>query len=732
MKAKKLTTRVLGTIMSVLMLMGTIPDTGLAAMAADDDTTTPETTAEGSETTHDWILSALNMSDIPADESADDTANDTDGYKIWVGDVRVTDDNKDNILGDGTAKFDPASNTLTLNNAVINKASTSENGASSSGNNIFSEQSLTIKGSATLTSGETGISCMSFKANTYLVIEADLTINASKTGIMTFGPDLTINNSKIDFTGASNSIGIMGYSAVVTINGGNIKIDGSPMMGLYALKEIHLSDCSVDAVGSEAAVLIDYADGIVDMASPLVITEPEGGLFQTFQMDNGRGKMVDCTGITDAAGNVAKSAKLGPASGKDVFLVSFDMQGHGYPVTAQNVVSGKTVAKPVDPKADDCAFEGWFTEKECTNEYNFDTPVSKSFTLYAKWNDGKEPTDPTDPTDPTEPTEPTEPEALPDPIYGSGSPLDPLPTIIPGETMDLYLVKGQKFNIGEGWSVDKAGSKVISINKKGVFKAKKAGEAVITAGSGDNTCSVNVHVAAPKFAEKSAKLEIKSAENIAYTGLNLSSLDKEHYDILWYSASPDVATVDPDGKVTAVSQGKAKVTAYVNGNAYTCTVSVKEQTTAANRTFHIALGDSKKLSIKGIKKPVWTASTEGIVSFKGKKKVTGAAAGFTTLTTTAGDNTYTVETYVEDLKLSDSENRLTSDKANKYKLSLNNGDSTIILLDSSVDQSVVFKSNKADVAFVDEEGCVIARSKGKCKITTKIDGKTITINVEVK
>ena len=35
-------------------------------------------------------------------------------YDLWVGGVQVTDSNKANILGDGTAQYDPSTATLTL------------------------------------------------------------------------------------------------------------------------------------------------------------------------------------------------------------------------------------------------------------------------------------------------------------------------------------------------------------------------------------------------------------------------------------------------------------------------------------------------------------------------------------------------------------------------------------------------------------------------------------------
>ncbi len=38
-----------------------------------------------------------------------------DDYELWVGGKQVTDTNKANILGDGTAQYDPSTQTLTLN-----------------------------------------------------------------------------------------------------------------------------------------------------------------------------------------------------------------------------------------------------------------------------------------------------------------------------------------------------------------------------------------------------------------------------------------------------------------------------------------------------------------------------------------------------------------------------------------------------------------------------------------
>lgn len=75
---------------------------------------------------------------------------------------------------------------------------------------------------------------------------------------------------------------------------------------------------------------------------------------------------------------------------KDVYTVTFDSKG-GTEVEAQNIVSGGTVTKPADPTNGTLVFAGWYTDEDCTDEnaYVFTTPVTKSFTLYAKWTEKK-------------------------------------------------------------------------------------------------------------------------------------------------------------------------------------------------------------------------------------------------------------------------------------------------------------------------------------------------------
>lgn len=73
-----------------------------------------------------------------------------------------------------------------------------------------------------------------------------------------------------------------------------------------------------------------------------------------------------------------------PKPAVTTFDVTFDSQG-GSAVAKATVEKDAKVAKPEDPSKKDSYFYTWYTEAEFTNEYDFDTPVTQSITLYAKW-----------------------------------------------------------------------------------------------------------------------------------------------------------------------------------------------------------------------------------------------------------------------------------------------------------------------------------------------------------
>ena len=70
----------------------------------------------------------------------------------------------------------------------------------------------------------------------------------------------------------------------------------------------------------------------------------------------------------------------------DAWKVTFDTTG-GTPGTYDVLVAKDTpVTKPAAPTMTGYTFTGWYEEEECTNQWDFDTPVTQDMTLYAGWN----------------------------------------------------------------------------------------------------------------------------------------------------------------------------------------------------------------------------------------------------------------------------------------------------------------------------------------------------------
>jgi len=67
------------------------------------------------------------------------------------------------------------------------------------------------------------------------------------------------------------------------------------------------------------------------------------------------------------------------------YKVTFNSNGIGMAPDAGTVEDGKKAEKPANPTASGYTFGGWYTEKECINAFDFNTPITKDITLYAKW-----------------------------------------------------------------------------------------------------------------------------------------------------------------------------------------------------------------------------------------------------------------------------------------------------------------------------------------------------------
>ena len=291
---------------------------------------------------------------------------------------------------------------------------------------------------------------------------------------------------------------------------------------------------------------------------------------------------------------------------------------------------------------------------------------------------------------------------------------------IDSETTELHLVKGQQFTLSEtGWTVAK--NKYVSISKKGALKAKKVTDSPVEITNGERI--IKVYVTAPEM-EKKISIEMGTSVKAPF------KYDSEHLSVTWYSQSPETATVSDDGTIVGESKGKATVVAYIGGKAYNCKVTVGESTPALERTVYITVGSKKTIKISKTKVSTWTVDDEDI-AVANKKKITAKAVGETTVHGIDENDgkEYIIHLIVEDLSIISKGVNLA--QKNKYKVTLAPGEALSIEFKSMI-QPVFFKSNKSEIAYDNGTGTIVANKTGKAKLTTKINGKTITITVTVE
>ena len=90
--------------------------------------------------------------------------------------------------------------------------------------------------------------------------------------------------------------------------------------------------------------------------------------------------------VTEDVKLVAHWTKISDGGDEETpFVVTFHSQG-GSTVVGQYVKAGGVVTVPAAPSKAGFVFGGWYTEPECTNEYNFNLAVTGDLQLYAKWD----------------------------------------------------------------------------------------------------------------------------------------------------------------------------------------------------------------------------------------------------------------------------------------------------------------------------------------------------------
>lgn len=120
-------------------------------------------------------------------------------------------------------------------------------------------------------------------------------------------------------------------------------------------------------------------------AQPTTDPTRDGYLFVGWYSDSGCTAQYEFSTVINEAKTIyAGWEELSGDVCSVVFSNNYGNAGNYYATTVNN---GRRVARPADPTRDGYAFINWYTDADCTAEYNFNAYVTSNTTLYALWYD---------------------------------------------------------------------------------------------------------------------------------------------------------------------------------------------------------------------------------------------------------------------------------------------------------------------------------------------------------
>ena len=224
-------------------------------------------------------------------------------------------------------------------------------------------------------------------------------------------------------------------------------------------------------------------------------------------------------------------------------------------------------------------------------------------------------------------------------------------------------------------------------------------------------------------------------ENLTATVMPANATEQ---GVTWTSSNGNVATVDAQGKVTAVAEGTAIITATsVNGKTSQCAVVVSKKAnpvtaiTLNKTTLRLTEGENEILTVTYTpenadgRSVTWTSSNGNVATVDAQGKVTAVVEG-TAIITATSVNGKTAQCAVV---VSKKANPVTAITLNKTTLRLTEGENEILTVtytpENADGRSVTWTSSNGNVATVDAQGKVTAVVEGTAIITaTSVNGKT--------
>ncbi|MBO5349512.1 MAG: Ig-like domain-containing protein [Clostridia bacterium] len=226
----------------------------------------------------------------------------------------------------------------------------------------------------------------------------------------------------------------------------------------------------------------------------------------------------------------------------------------------------------------------------------------------------------------------------------------------------------------------------------------------------------------PELSESEISLKIGETKDISITN---------GVEVTWSSDNTSVATVE-NGKITAIAEGTAIITATGNEKTATVKVTVKnniqEEAPApilSESEIPLKIGETKDISVTNGVEVTWSSDNTSVATVE-NGKITAIAEGTANIIATGNEKTATAKVTVTN---NDIIEEIISPKLSENEVKLNIGQSQQITVTNGVE--VTWSSDNTSVATV-ENGKITAIAEGIATITAKdANGNLATVSVTV-
>lgn len=195
-----------------------------------------------------------------------------------------------------------------------------------------------------------------------------------------------------------------------------------------------------------------------------------------------------------------------------------------------------------------------------------------------------------------------------------------------------------------GLTWESSDEKIVKVSKDGVVTAVGIGSSTITAKIQGKTAKCEVRVLAPleSIQLDKASADLKKGETVNLNVKVNPVYTTDDKTVTWKSSNTNVATVDKNGKVTAVGAGEATISATVGKFTETCkvTVSIPLEAIEMADKYDLELGANEHLRPRAnpidttadLTKMKWTSSNPDVVKVDKAGNMTGVSYGTATIT----------------------------------------------------------------------------------------------------